>query len=532
MCCLKLALWVVLLASSVSCALLVHRYASDAERRQFQDRFQDESTTVMESLLSSLFLSLGALDSFVLSSVSAAAAVHHHHHDHHHNDTTTTTWPFVVIPDFAVRAAKVRGLSKAFCVYEFVVVSRSQRAAWRDFAARHNAWVREGMEVQRRDENYHGIRFPDYVPYGLIPDYDDDDDDTVPFLPQWQTYPVVHGYPPHRFVRRAFARLRQNKVVMRVANLPAQHDDDAEGDDDAAEVLQRVRYANEWAVNYIRHDDDPAEPMVELYYPMSDTAHHVVNQAAHDENDDGSIVGVFTASMYWKELLQGILPPGTGGVLVTFEFGNATTFTYAIDGPEAVYLGRDAQPPQQQQHQQHSYGMERSFTLGDAVDNQASYAYTGLPLSEETARFRVRICPSAKMEELFITNDPVIYTVVAVLAFAFTSALFVVYDRCSERRQQKAMNTVVRSEANVALLEDMVRERTRELEASKDTIEAASAAQLQHFAAMSHEVSLGLSARKEGVSFFGVFCFVLFCFPCMPAHGFSPVVSLVWLVSF
>jgi hypothetical protein len=113
-----------------------------------------------------------------------------------------------------------------------------------------------------------------------------------------------------------------------------------------------------------------------------------------------------------------------------------------------------------------------SFESGDQI-------YTGLPLSDEAKSFSMRIYPSVQMEEHFTTNDPLVYTIVTVLAFAFTSALFLVYDRCVEKRQQKVMHTAVKSTENVALLEEMVQERTRKLEESNAKLEAASVAQLE-----------------------------------------------------
>jgi len=137
----------------------------------------------------------------------------------------------------------------------------------------------------------------------------------------------------------------------------------------------------------------------------------------------------------------------------------------------------------------YKYALEVSSLLGESVAKGTGFSYSGLPLCDTTNDFRIRIYPSTQMEKAFLTQGPRIYMVVAVLAFFFTSTLFVIYDRCSEKRQQKAWHTVEQTEQNVALLENMVRERTHELEESNARIEAASAKQLEHFAAMSHEVN-------------------------------------------
>lgn len=71
--------------------------------------------------------------------------------------------------------------------------------------------------------------------------------------------------------------------------------------------------------------------------------------------------------------------------------------------------------------------------------------------------------------------------------------------RCVERRQRVVVSTAVQSAANVALLEEKVRERTqklansnKELEEANQRVTLASARQLQHFASMSHEIRVSI----------------------------------------
>jgi hypothetical protein len=64
------------------------------------------------------------------------------------------------------------------------------------------------------------------------------------------------------------------------------------------------------------------------------------------------------------------------------------------------------------------------------------------------------------MEDDYTTRDPVLFTVCAVLIFAFSSAVFFVYDSLVEKRQKKVMTTAVQSSAIVSsLFPSAVRER-------------------------------------------------------------------------
>lgn len=109
--------------------------------------------------------------------------------------------------------------------------------------------------------------------------------------------------------------------------------------------------------------------------------------------------------------------------------------------------------------------------------------------------YTIHLYPSLGMEDHYTTWNPVLFLVLMVLTYACTAAVFLTYDRCVEQRQRKVMLTAVQSSANVSLLESMVQERTRKLASSNAKLEAAnrkiqqaSAAQLKHFACMSHEI--------------------------------------------
>jgi hypothetical protein len=56
------------------------------------------------------------------------------------------------------------------------------------------------------------------------------------------------------------------------------------------------------------------------------------------------------------------------------------------------------------------------------------------------------------MESDYKTKDPILFTICAVLIFAFTSSVFIVYDRLVEKRQKTVMTTAMHSSAIVSSL--------------------------------------------------------------------------------
>jgi hypothetical protein len=83
---------------------------------------------VLDDIGKSLYLTLGTVDSFVVNIVSSAG-------------NTDEAWPFVTVPDFAVRAAKVLSLSDAIFLTVYPLVSGDQRSNWENYTSENKQWV-------------------------------------------------------------------------------------------------------------------------------------------------------------------------------------------------------------------------------------------------------------------------------------------------------------------------------------------------------------------------------------------------------
>ena len=70
----------------------------------------------------------------------------------------------------------------------------------------------------------------------------------------------------------------------------------------------------------------------------------------------------------------------------------------------------------------------------DTSDNTRS-SYTGMPLADFECPITIRISPSQKNEDMYISKDPVIFAVGAGLIFFLTGGLFLFYDYLVDRRR-------------------------------------------------------------------------------------------------
>jgi hypothetical protein len=53
------------------------------------------------------------------------------------------------------------------------------------------------------------------------------------------------------------------------------------------------------------------------------------------------LLGFFGLSIYWRDLLSNLLPPGSNGITIVFENECSPTFSFQVNGPDVDYLGPD-----------------------------------------------------------------------------------------------------------------------------------------------------------------------------------------------
>jgi hypothetical protein len=145
----------VLIASTIGVAVFVHEYVSGQQHDEYETAYMDDSTKVIESVGEALDVKLGAVDAFDVTTVSYA-------------DSTGADWPQVTIPDFAVRAAKVRSLTGAVALQMYMVVNEEQKEAWEVYTSQNDHWVQEDIDIQRNDVTFTGVKnLANYVPQPL-----------------------------------------------------------------------------------------------------------------------------------------------------------------------------------------------------------------------------------------------------------------------------------------------------------------------------------------------------------------------------
>jgi hypothetical protein len=187
---------ICLLCIMIGVACGAYFLSAGSEQVEFVEQFNEDAKKVLQTMGRNLIQTLQASDAFTVSITSLAMA-------------TNQTWPYVVVPDFAVRAEKIRSLANAVLVNTYYFVEPEQRSEWENFTARTGeTWVNESIAAI---EEFEGMDWPivwDYTSYDVLFDYDEYDKEnpgevgtnrTGPWLPMWQTQPTIAYEPPYNW---------------------------------------------------------------------------------------------------------------------------------------------------------------------------------------------------------------------------------------------------------------------------------------------------------------------------------------------
>ena len=153
------------------------------------------------------------------------------------------------------------------------------------------------------------------------------------------------------------------------------------------------------------------DPMSNVYYPV------------YDKLGEGRVpVMVLNAIIHWKSYFTGILPPNVEGVIAVLSNVCHGSYTYEINGEEAVSVGQGDLHDVKYNDLEISMMFEDLTKIEDGTDS-------GLYLSQDGCPYSIHVYPSDALYNEYNTNKPIIFTVCVAMTFLFTAMMFVLYDR-------------------------------------------------------------------------------------------------------
>jgi class 3 adenylate cyclase len=464
---LRVLVFVVLSSTAAVVAMGVHRYISHDQHSNFETDFEAHAAKLLESFHDSVERKLEAVDALAVTITS-------------HAIQSGSSWPNVTLPDFAVRVANTRILADAVVVNFYPLVTDDTRAGWEAYYNANRFRYTIEFEQDQRQQVLQDARFNetsdntgdgsskeggatrqlqqgasatgpiefDMLGFPIsksIFNLQDDGfttpapENSGPYLPVWQVSPVVpmqsllnFNALSHPAGKGAYEELiRSEQPVLGMAdNLNQEHF----GNTGIYFKLLLSMSQYRGAMNRFL-----GEPISALGYPVFDSLDPTTRH----------LTGAIATNIYWRVNFQNVLPPNAKGIICVISNTLNQTFTYRVDGEEPTFLGNG------DLHDPHYDDMVQSanvFTYLKAKKSIETRSYSSVDLNEEYCSYSLHIYPSHDMEDQFINNDPLMFTLVVVFVFCFTSVVFILYDCIVARRQRIVMDRALASSAIVASL--------------------------------------------------------------------------------
>lgn len=198
-----------------------------------------------------------------------------------------------------------------------------------------------------------------------------------------------------------------------------------------------------FGISQYRHEDFETY----AFDPVSFFAYPVLDSFAPNAN----VAGVLATNMYWRLLFSQALPDTAGSFVCILENSFHQTMSYMLDGSSAVFLGEG--DFHDTRYDDLATTMDLNAFYADHLKNAAMRSYTSVPLSTKYGRYKLSVYPTSETEEMFLTNQPWMYTSIVAAISIFTAMLFGAFAYFVERRQNIVMDRVVQNAEKAAATE-------------------------------------------------------------------------------
>ncbi len=207
-----------------------------------------------------------------------------------------------------------------------------------------------------------------------------------------------------------------------------------------------------------RHPDSMFEELININvgFPKSTIFYPVFGNGVFNQ----TVVGSISLDLVWNWAfgISEQLPLNSLGVTMVIESNFGQQFTYQITSygdVSLVGLG--------DLHDSEFDSMMTEATFGTIEQillKAAPFPSEGNAFPESALLYNLRVYPSDSFKSQFVTNTPWIYSLVVASIFAFTSAMFILYDALVRRRQSTVMESAVQTNALLtSLFPDFIKTR-------------------------------------------------------------------------
>ncbi|CAB9511379.1 Receptor-type guanylate cyclase gcy [Seminavis robusta] len=485
----RVIVFLILFVAAVSVCVGLYAYARNKEHESFETSFRTNGIRVIQAFSDGIERKLVAFGSMSNAMTSYVLS------------TPDVEFPFVTFPNFEMLGADVRVAALAVVLHYAPLVTDDKRKAWEAWAMENRfqvdkAFAQESRYRKTQDEYFanilgeqdeeqqrdstrllqhqanqtaqngsHNLSAQEDPP--LITIINNTVQDGTKYRPQLNRPPGSGPYFP-RWQRCPINRTKQAFLNSDLSQWPALKDALAEMLKNPKVVLDKAsvfdvngigaNFNNNLLLSQYRQSVEGyiGEPMSFLVYPVFDTFY---NATASVQEQRDHLAGMLYSNIYWRLLLEDILPFELKGVICVIENSFNDTIVYRIDGPQVTYLG-DQDPRGLYETFEHLGFAQDATAYVKSRTSPETMSYSTVPLHDTFGQYTLRVYPSQDTQNEYTSMQPIIFPVVVAVVFLLTAVVFMVFDFVVERRQRIVMEQALQSGALVnSLFPEQVQSR-------------------------------------------------------------------------
>jgi hypothetical protein len=357
---------------------------------------------------------------------------------------TGSVFPNLTQPYFEISGGYVDGMGGIMSVAFAPIVKAEKQREWVEYSIANQGWIEES---KRLIEIHPGHRDP---LHGTIQDHEHErirmlqSDPVTPFIWGWEDGRQV---PETGLPGQVLAPLWQvTPAVASSVNV------NLLSDERVADLYTTMLAADQSLLStHFEIGDlfdflfDPDEKLNKL------TPHAFLMEPVYSAFEESpELVGFLLGVTAFENIMDNVVQEGANGIICVISDSCGSDMTFELNGPVSKFLGNE------DSHDSRFDGFMQSAQLDAQLE-----AYE--TITEGMCVHELRVYPSPAFRASYETNHPAVYTSVVVLAFIVTAVLLIIYDRMITRRQEKTMNTAIRTGNLVAsMFPENVRDRLLE----------------------------------------------------------------------
>jgi hypothetical protein len=425
---------------------------------------------------------------------------------------SNSTWPFVTVSDFEVRSIQAREASFTELVgFVPLIATANRMTQWEAYAQENlDLWLVESRLTTAKT-NYEEPRDGTAITNGhgsnvtarMLLEEDQNQTTNGPFAPIWQISPppvservaasdgglVGYDLLTHPTMERLlFAMWESERIVL--------------------SPITDVAFLIDWEptrqVVNLTLDVDTRLPRSVIFQPIY-TQHNF-----HNDNpglDTPKLQGIYFGVLSWQSYFEGLVPEGVNGIYCVIRNDCEQSFTFLINGREAVYLGEG-------DLHETRYDANEISTTFPGLDQQdpstmPNTNVTSINEDHFQCRYSLSIYPSAVLQEEQQSSAPFFFTTIVGMIFVLTFVVVLIYMKITEYRTKKVEKVAKASDKIITALfpedvkQELMKDATREQKAKDDKTKLMSVTATHNKSGHSALVGDFLSGGDEESAFAG-----------------------------